>query len=461
MLTRPSPGGGWVATHEDITERRRAEQRIAHMARHDSLTDLPNRLLFRERLSEALTRVPRGDRVALLYLDLDLFKNVNDTLGHQIGDELLKQVADRLRKSIRNGDTVARVGGDEFAIVQTNLKRPAETATLARRICDVLKSPFQLDGHTVVIDTSVGIALAPSDGTEPDELLKNADMALYGAKSDGRGSFRFFERDMDARMKERRALELALRHSLSAGEFEIHYQPIVDLEHGRIVCLEALLRWNHPQRGPLSPAEFIPIAEEIGLVVPIGEWVLHKACAEAAKWPMDVRIAVNLSPTQVMHGSMVPTIASALDAAKLPARRLEIEITETVFMHHADTTLAALHRLRDSGVKISLDDFGTGYSSLSYLRSFPFDKIKIDQSFVADLSDNGESIAIVRAIVGLAGNLKMRTTAEGVETSEQLAFVRALGCSEAQGFLLGHPRRADEVARLFAPAKIANALTAA
>jgi len=451
VAMRPMTDGGWVVTHEDVTERRRAEKQIAHMARHDSLTDLPNRTLLRDRLAQALASVRRGGRVAVLYIDLDHFKAVNDTLGHHIGDELLKTVASRLRSSIREVDTVARVGGDEFAIIQTGVEEPTDTATLARRICDAIKAPYDLHGHAVVLDTSIGIAIAPNDGTEPNELLKNADMALYGAKADGRGSYRFFEAAMDARMKARRALELALRNALGNGEFTLHYQPLVRLHDSRVTCCEALLRWQHPKRGMIPPAEFVPVAEEIGLIVPLGEWVLRKACADAAHWPADVKVAVNLSAIQVMNRNLVPVVLGALAAAGLSATRLEIEITESVLMQNTDTTLAALHRLRQLGVRISMDDFGTGYSSLSYLRSFPFDKIKIDRGFVSGLSDGHDSVAIVMAIAGLARSLRIVTTAEGVETEQQLHQVKALGCTEMQGHLFSPPRPIEEIRRLLGP----------
>ena len=454
-LNHPMAGGGWVATHEDITERRRAERQIAHMARHDALTDLPNRVLFRDRLAHALAELPRDSRLAVLYLDLDHFKAVNDTLGHQIGDELLKTVAARLRNCVRETDTVARVGGDEFAIIHTGIDRPNEAAILARRICEAIREPCDLDGHAAIADTSIGIALAPSDGNDPTELLKNADMALYRAKADGRGTYRFFEPAMDARMKARRSLELALRTALSSGEFELHYQPLVNLDDRRITCCEALIRWRHPERGLISPVEFIPVAEEIGLVVPLGEWVLRQACADAARWPADVKVAVNLSAIQVMNPNLVPVVVGALAAAGLPASRLEVEITESVLMQNSDTTLATLHRLRELGVKISMDDFGTGYSSLSYLRSFPFDKIKIDRCFISGLGTGDDSVAIVLAIAGLAKHLGISTTAEGVETRQQLQQVKALGCSEMQGFLFSPPRRVEDLAPLFS-ARLAN-----
>ncbi len=448
VLNHPMAGGGWVATHEDITERRRAEKQIAHMARHDALTDLPNRVLLRERLAHAVAELPRDRRLAVLYLDLDHFKGVNDTLGHQVGDELLKTVAARLRDCVRESDTVARVGGDEFAIIQNGVEQPTDAAMLARRICEAVKGPCELHGHAVIVDTSIGIALAPGDGTDPTELLKNADMALYRAKADGRGTYRFFEPAMDARMKTRRTLELALRTALANGEFELHYQPLVSLDDRRITCCEALIRWRHPERGLIPPVEFIPIAEEIGLIVPLGEWVLRQACTDAMEWPADTKVAVNLSPIQVMNQNLVAVVVGALATAGLPANRLELEITESVLMQNSETTLATLHRLRELGVKISMDDFGTGYSSLSYLRSFPFDKIKIDRCFISGLATGDDSVAIVLAIAGLAKHLGIATTAEGVETRQQLQQVKALGCSEMQGFLFSPPRRIEEVTQL-------------
>jgi diguanylate cyclase (GGDEF)-like protein len=451
VLNHPMSDGGWVATHDDITDRQRAEQRIAHMARHDALTDLPNRLLFRERLAEALASVSRGSKLAVLFLDLDRFKGVNDTLGHPMGDELLKMVAARLRHCVRDIDTVARVGGDEFAIIQTGIEEPLDTAILARRIGEAVRAPYDLAGHAVVVDTSIGIAISPNDGAEPDGLLKAADMALYGAKADGRGTYRFFEAAMDMRMKARRELEIALRRALAAGQFELHYQPLVNVVDKRITGCEALLRWNHPERGMVPPAEFIPVAEEIGLIVPLGEWVLRKACLDAASWPDDIKVAVNLSPTQVINQNLVPIVVSALAAAGLPARRLEVEITESVLLHNTETNTATLHRLRELGVHISMDDFGTGYSSLSYLRKFPFDKIKIDGSFISGLPSDNESIAIVRAVAGLAANLNMTATAEGVETAEQLETIRALGCVEMQGFLFSRPVPLAQIMLLLEP----------
>jgi diguanylate cyclase (GGDEF)-like protein/PAS domain S-box-containing protein len=435
---------------EDVTERKRADERIARLASYDSLTDLPNRMLFRQRLDEALKWVRKGDRVAVLYLDLDFFKHVNDSLGHPVGDELLKSVGQRLRGCIREGDTVARLGGDEFAIIQVGITDPADTTALASRIFEALRAPYDLDGHQLVADASIGIAIAPDDGREPDQLLKNADLALYGAKADGRGTYRFFEADMDARMKARRALEEDLRKALTRGEFELYYQPLLHLRGDRISTCEALIRWNHPVRGLISPTEFIPLAEETGLIVPIGEWVLRRACADAADWPSDVRVAVNLSAVQFKLPALSEIVIGALAAAGLEPGRLELEITESVLMQNSaavSSTLRELHRL---GVRFAMDDFGTGYSSLSYLRSFPIDKIKIDRSFVSDLTDSETSGSIVRAIVGIAASLRMTVAAEGVETAEQLAALRAAGCDEIQGFFFSKPVRLPQLHRLIA-----------
>jgi len=449
VVNHPMATGGWVSTHEDITERRRAEKKIAHMARHDALTNLANRVQFQERLAQALAEIPRGERLAVLYLGLDQFKSVNDTLGHNIGDELLKIVAGRLRNTVRDIDTVARLAGDEFAIIQVNLERPTDTANLARRIGEAIRAPVDLAGQTIVTDASIGIAIAPTDGTATSDIMKNADMALHGAKAEGRGSYRFFEPEMDARMKRRRELEQALRRALAVGEFEVHYQPIVNVADNHITSCEALIRWNHPERGMIPPAEFIPIAEEIGLIVQLGEWVLRTACADAVHWPDDTKVAVNLSPIQVMNKSLVPMVVSALAATGLPATRLDIEITESVLMQNTDTTINALHQLRELGVSISMDDFGTGYSSLSCLHKFPFDKIKIDRSFISGLPESADSIAIVRAVAGLAKNLNMITTAEGVETEQQLDQIRMLGCTEMQGYLFSRPCRAEDLLKLF------------
>jgi diguanylate cyclase (GGDEF)-like protein len=449
VVNKPLADGGWLATHEDVTERRRAEQQIVHMARHDALTDLPNRVLLREQLEHELKRVKRGEIVAMLCLDLDHFKSVNDTLGHPVGDELLKLVADRLRGCTREPDTIARLGGDEFAIIMTQLRQPSDAAVLARRIRASINKPYQVDGHQIVSDISIGISIAPIDGTEPDQLLKNADMALYGAKGDGRGTYRFFEAEMDKRMKERRDLEMDLRQALANGEFELHYQPLVNLQTNEITAFEALLRWNHPSKGLISPADFVPIAEETGLIVSIGEWVLRMACKETANWPDHIKVAVNLSPAQLKSKGLVSIVKSALADCGMPAERLQLEITETMLMQNTFATLATLHELRKLGVQIAMDDFGTGYSSLSYLRSFPFDKIKIDRSFIQDLANGAEPRAIVHAVADLAKCLNMISTAEGVETQQQLDTLQAVGCTEMQGYLFSRARPADQIMQLF------------
>jgi diguanylate cyclase (GGDEF)-like protein len=460
IVNRPLLNSGWVATHEDITERRRAEQRIAHMAHHDALTDLPNRVLLRERLAAATADLGTGERAAVFYLDLDNFKSVNDTLGHPFGDQLLKCIADRLLACVDSKVTVARVGGDEFAIILTDLKQIADAAMVAQTICDAVCAPCDLAGHAIMTETSIGIAIAPEDGIEPDELLKNADLALYRAKADGRGTYRFFEPEMDAIIQARRSLESELRAALVEGQFILHYQPILRLKDNVISCCEALVRWQHPQRGIIPPAEFIPVAEEIGLIVPLGEWVLRKACADAARWPDGVKVAVNLSPIQMGHANLMPTVIGALASAGLPASRLELEITESVMMQNTEATLAALHRLRELGVKISMDDFGTGFSALSYLRRFPFDKLKIDRSFISDLTRDEDALAIVRAVTSMAKSLGMITTAEGVETSDQLAQVRLLGCNEVQGFYISRPQPIEKMVRVieqYAPRKAKTA----
>jgi len=439
VVIRPMPNGGWVTTHEDITERRQAEEQINHMAHHDALTDLPNRLLLRKRLEAALSRVRLGERLAVLYLDLDHFKHINDTLGHSIGDEVLKIMADRVRACIGETDTLARLGGDEFAIIQTEFEQPSDAAALARRIRDAVTAFCELDGHRMLVDVSIGISVAPDDGVDADQLLKNADMALYGAKADGRGTYRFFEPGMDARSKARRVLELDLRKALADGEFELYYQPLVNLDRNRVSSCEALLRWHHPERGMISPQEFIPIAEETGLIVQLGEWVLTKACADAAAWPNDIAVSVNVSAVQFKNRTLELTVVGALAASGLSPHRLEIEITETVLMQHNENTLATLHHLHDLGVRIAMDDFGVGCSSLSHLRCFPFDKIKIDRSFIHEILEQNESVAIVRAVTGLASSLQMTTTAEGVENQRQLEKIRALGCTEMQGYLHSRP----------------------
>ena len=450
VVHRPMSGGGWVATHEDITSRVRTEAKMSHMAMHDALTNLPNRIFFRETIESRLAHLARDQKFAVLCLDLDNFKNVNDTLGHGFGDNLLCQVADRLRNCLREDDRVARLGGDEFAILQASISEPSETTSLMTRIIEVIGAPFDLDGHHVVVGVSIGVALAPADGADPNEILKRADMALYRAKAEGRDTYRFFEPEMDARMQARRSLELDLRKAVTNGEFELYYQPLINLKTGQISGFEALIRWNRPDRVIVLPGDFIPLAEETTLIIPIGEWVLRQACAEAAKWPSHISIAVNLSPVQFKTGNVAQTVINALAYAGLPARRLELEITESVLLLNSDSILNTLHQLRAMGVRISMDDFGTGYSSLSYLRSFPFDKIKIDRSFIHNLSSNEDSMAIIRAVTGLGNSLGMTTTGEGVETNEELDYLRREGCTEAQGYIFGEARPAKEVRPLLA-----------
>jgi diguanylate cyclase (GGDEF)-like protein len=445
---RPMPNGGFVATFEDITDRLRAEEQIRHLAHFDALTDLPNRASFYEKLRELLSQLRRAQIIGVLSIDLDHFKFVNDTLGHPIGDRLLKAVAARMRGCIREEDIVARLSGDEFALVQAPTLETSTAQGVAARLIEAIGAPYEIDGHRVVITASVGIAIGPADGDDPDMLIKNADLALSRAKADGGGTYRFFEREMDARMQARRAIELDLRSALANGELELNFQPIIDLKSGRISNCEALIRWRHPKRGMIPPSDFIPVAEETGLIVPIGEWVLHQACAEAAHWPHDVRVAVNLSPAQFKSKALVKTIVSALANSGLTADRLELEITELVLLQESDGAFAVLHKLRELGIKIAMDDFGTGYSSLRYLRSFPFDKIKIDQSFIRDLPAKEDSVAIIRAVVGLSSSLGITTTAEGVETEAQLDSLRHEGCSEVQGFLLAKPAPASEVRAL-------------
>jgi diguanylate cyclase (GGDEF)-like protein len=449
VANHPMVDGGWVATHEDITEEKRAEERIVHAAHHDALTGLPNRILFAEQLEQALKRVRRGERLAVLYIDLDHLKRVNDTLGHPIGDKLLKGVAYRLRGCIRDIDTAARLSGDEFAIIQSSIDRPSDAAALAIRIREAIRVPIDLNGHQVMVDTSIGISIAPDDGRELDELLKTADIALYEAKNTGRGTYCFYETDMNERMQVRGKLEYDLRSALANGEFELFYQPIVNLQDNKITSFEALLRWHHPERGMISPAEFIPIAEEMGLIIPLGEWVLRTACAEAATWPSDIKVSVNVSSLQLTNENLVNVIISAIASARIPANRLELEITESVFIENTFANISTLKKLHELGVKFSMDDFGTGYSSLGYLMSFPFSKIKIDRSFIARLSDKDKSRAIVRAVADLARNLNMIVTAEGVETDQQLEQIRILGCTEMQGYLFSRPLPAAEIHRLF------------
>jgi diguanylate cyclase (GGDEF)-like protein len=445
IMNKPMPGGGWIVTHEDITERHQAEAKIAHMALHDGLTDLPNRHLLDEQIDDHFARLLSGQKFAVLCLDLDHFKHVNDTLGHPFGDKLLEQVAARLRGCVRLSDTVARLGGDEFAILQGSLTELAETESLAARIVDTIGAPFDLDGHQVVIGVSVGIAVAPTDATDTMQLHRAADLALYRAKTDGRGAYRFFEPAMDQRVLARRALELDLHKALANEEFVLHYQPIVNLATERISGFEALIRWNHPERGMLPPADFIPFAEETTKIAPIGEWVLRTACEEAAKWPSHVSVAVNVSPVQFRTSNLYEVVTAELSRSGLAADRLELEITESALLWNEESAVETLRRLRALGVRIAMDDCGTGHSSLIYLRRFPFDKIKIDRSFIQDLLNKKDARAIVRALVKLAASLELGTTAEGVETLGQCNYLKRVGCLSAQGYFFSEARPAKDV----------------
>jgi diguanylate cyclase (GGDEF)-like protein/PAS domain S-box-containing protein len=434
---------------DDVTDRRRADEKIAHLAHYDALTDLPNRVLFREQMERELQRTSRGERFALLYIDIDEFKGINDSLGHHIGDELLKTVATRIRSCIRDTDLIARLGGDEFAVIQTAVGNTADVVEFVTRIHEAIRQPYQCLGHQLSTDASIGIALAPQDGTDLDQLIKNADLAMYGAKADGRRTHRFFEPAMDASAKARLTMEQDLRQALADGGFELHYQPLVSLDHNEVIGCEALLRWRHPERGMISPAEFIPVAEDTGLINELGDWVLRTACAEAASWPDHIRIAVNVSPVQLKCQTLALKITGALAASGLPASRLELEITEAVLIRDDEAALAILHQLHAIGVRIALDDFGTGYSSLSYLKRFPFDKIKIDRCFVSDITEIDGSSAIVQAVVNIAAARNMTTTAEGVETAQQREMLRALGCTEMQGYLFSAAIPGPEVRHLF------------
>jgi diguanylate cyclase (GGDEF)-like protein/PAS domain S-box-containing protein len=445
VVNEPVADGGWLATHEDITERRRAEARITHLAHYDALTNLPNRTLFHERLKGELSHITPDRQLAVLYIDIDEFKSVNDSLGHMIGDELLKSVASSLAGCARKTDFVARLGGDEFAIVQTGIEDTDDVMMLVSRIFDAIRIPYQCLGHQVTTDASIGIALAPRDGSDIDQILKNADLAMYAAKAAGRRTYRFFETDMEAEVRARRSLEMDLRQALVDGGFEVYYQPCLDLQTNAITGCEALVRWRHPQRGMISPAEFIPLAEDTGLINQLGEWVLTTACREAASWPCNIRLAVNVSPVQFRSGMLALKVMAALAASGLAASRLELEITEAVLIRDDETALAVLHDLRTIGVRIALDDFGTGYSSLSYLQRFPFDKIKIDRCFITDIAEPEGSSSIVQAVVTIAADRHMTTTAEGVETEQQRELLRELGCSEMQGYLFSPPKPAAEI----------------
>lgn len=450
VTRQPMAGGGWVATHLDVTEQRRSEAKITHMAQHDALTDLPNRVLLRERMEHAIAVTRNGGvDLAVLLLDLDRFKEVNDTLGHPAGDSLLRAVAARLRGCMTETALIARLGGDEFAVIDYVTNPAVEAATLAENITKALCEPFDLGDHQVTVGTSIGIAIAPRDGSDSDVIMKSADLALYSAKNGGRGAFRFFEPELDQLMHARRNLEHEMRDALAGRQFELHYQSFVTAATGKTCGFEALLRWHHPQRGVVLPSEFIPLAEETGLIVPLGEWVLRTACAEAARWPTHVRIAINLSPAQFRSKELVPVIVGALANSGVAPHRLELEVTETVIMHDSEAVFAVLAQLRELGVRIALDDFGTGYSSLSFLQRFPFDKVKIDRSFVDELSSaRAEARHLARAVVRFAVSLGKTTTAEGVETKQQLDILREEGCVETQGYYFSRPMPASDLARM-------------
>jgi diguanylate cyclase (GGDEF)-like protein len=435
----------------EIADREESQARSQYLAYHDSLTGLGNRLLFKEQLEEALRDVSVASHpLAVLFLDLDGFKAVNDTLGHSIGDLLLKSVATKLRDILPRTDRIARLGGDEFAILQISATQPGSSIALAEKIIEVVGQPNSIDGHDVTVGASVGIAVARPGDINTENFLKSADLAMYSAKSDGRGTYRMFDPEMDAIVQARRLLERDMRTALAQDGFRLFYQPLVNLQTKKVTAFEALMRWQHPERGMVPPSDFIPVAEEMGLIVQLGEWALRQACAEATEWPDGVCVSVNLSPLQFSKGNLVSSVMSALASAGLPASRLELEITESVLLEKSERNITILNQLRDLGVRISMDDFGTGYSSIGYLRSFPFDKIKIDQSFVRDLLVDEGSLAIVRAIAGLGVSFGMITTAEGVETEEQMRCLNLEGCIEVQGYLYSRPVPADEIAGVLA-----------
>ena len=451
---RSLSSGGFVLSMDDVT----TYVRNAELAERDALTGLANRKAFRERLVERLAGAARtGQATAVLYVDLDRFKAVNDTLGHPVGDALLLKVADRFKSALRDGDVVARLGGDEFAIVQSDAPQPAAATALAERLVDLIGRAYAVNGHILHVGASVGVAISPDDGVEPDVLLKNADLALYRAKAEGRGCHRFFEPGMDERMQARRSMEIDLRRALALKQLQLVYQPQFDFATNGIVGFEALIRWHHPVRGVVPPAEFIPLAEEIGVINAIGEWVLRTACTQAAAWPVPVSVAVNLSPVQFRGAKILETVMSVLAQSQLPASRLELEVTENALLDDTEGVLHMLKRLRGLGVAVSLDDFGTGYSSLGYLQTFSFDKIKIDQSFIRDIDAHADRQAIIRAVNSIATTLGMKTIAEGVETEAELACIRAEGCDGVQGYLTGEPVCADGVSALLEPVSIKQA----
>jgi diguanylate cyclase (GGDEF)-like protein len=457
--TSTAAAGARVLAVRDIRERKRTEEHIRFIALHDGLTGLANRRLFVERLHQDLARSKRdGTTVAVLCLDLDRFKLVNDSGGHGAGDELLIQVARRLSESLRGEDTVARLSGDEFAVIQVGVKHPQGPAILAQRLVLEIGKPYEIGGQQIMTGTSIGIALYPGNGTEGDELMRAADTALYRAKEAGRGTFRFFEPEMDLRLQERRALERDLRLALDRGEIRVNYQPLVDCRSGTVLGFEALARWTHPTRGEVPPIEFIPLAEESGLIMRLGAWVMRRACTDAAGWPTDKLVAVNLSSAQFRNAELAQDILTTLRETGLPPTRLEIEITESLLIDDPARVMRTLGALKEAGVRISLDDFGTGYSSLSYLQRFPFDKIKIDRSFVSQMEANPDSMSIVRAVIALGKSLRIEITAEGVETPAQLGLLQQENCDLVQGYLLGRPMANESLGALLAPNAVAAPL---
>jgi diguanylate cyclase (GGDEF)-like protein len=434
--------GGWLSVHQDITAQKRAEAELAHLARFDMLTSLANRTLFLEKLRDAVERVRASNETfSVLMLDLDHFKSVNDSLGHPVGDQLLKEVAERLRSLVGEGEVVARLGGDEFAIIQPGgFDQRTLVSALASSILESLTQSYRIDDRRIVIGVSIGVTLAPQDSTDADALMRNADLALYRAKADGRNCYRFFEPAMETEARERRDLEEDMRRAIARGEgFELHYQTVVDIERRDCCGAEALARWRHPKRGLLGPDQFIALAEEKHLIAPLGEWILRRACQDAVAWPSHLKLAVNLSPAQFGQGDLVATVSKVLAETGFAPARLELEITETLLVENSDKNLALLHELKALGLSIVLDDFGTGYSSMRYLQMFPFDKIKIDKSFIRNMTTNPDSAAIVGAMAGLGATLGIETTAEGVETDDQLLLLRQARCRQAQGYLLSRP----------------------
>jgi diguanylate cyclase (GGDEF)-like protein len=448
VTNQPVAGGGWVDLQEDITEKRVAEQKISWLARHDALTEIANRFHFREQLEHALQNLPAGDGFAVLWLDLDKFKEVNDTLGHPVGDMLLQSVARRLREILRGRDLIGRLGGDEFAILQRNVRRKQDAERLATRLLRAIGEIHRVDQHALRVDASIGIVHAPEDGRTIDDLLKNVDIALYKAKARGGGCYAIFEPGEDEKLRERHQLEADLRFALSKQELVLHYQPIINVKTNEVSSFEALMRWFHPQRGLISPADFIPTAEQTGLIVPMGEWALRQACKDAASWPEPVSVTVNLSSVQFEHGDLVAATKAALQQSGLAPGRLELEITESVLLCDAPKTQETLAQLQALGVQITLDDFGTAFASLSYLQHFPFDKLKIDRSFVREIPDRADCLAIVQAVTNLARNLKMDTVAEGIETREHLTSVSGAGCDEVQGYYFSRPVPAEQVSEV-------------